>query len=127
MSAALRITATRAFSRASPSANARKPRCVGSSRRSRAGATVRGEAEGVVTFTVVVELHAVVTVDAVDDNSARAAAWRNLENKLPFAAKALGAELELDEIVASEPIHGEPNKADDAEPFYRPQRFRKQA
>jgi hypothetical protein len=55
-------------------------------------------------FEIVVELHAVVTVDAVDENSARIAAWKNLENKLPLAAKALGAELKLDDVVASEPM-----------------------
>jgi hypothetical protein len=55
-------------------------------------------------FTVVVELHAVVTLDAVDENSARIAAWKNLENKLPLAAKALGAKLKLDDVACSEPI-----------------------
>jgi hypothetical protein len=55
-------------------------------------------------FTVVVELHAVVTLDAVDENSARIAVWKNLENKLSLAAKALGAELKLDDVACSEPI-----------------------
>jgi hypothetical protein len=76
-----------------------------------------------MTFTVVVELHALVTVDAVDENSARTAAWENLENKLPLAAKALGAELELDDVACSEPTRD----GDDAQAFYRPQRFRRQA
>jgi hypothetical protein len=55
-------------------------------------------------FEIVVELHAVVTLDAVDENSARIAAWKNLEDKLPLAAKALGAELKLDDVACSEPI-----------------------
>ena len=57
-----------------------------------------------MTFTVVVELHAVVTLDAVDENSARIAAWKNLEDKLRLAAKVLGAELKLDDVACSEPI-----------------------
>jgi hypothetical protein len=78
-------------------------------------------------FTVVVELHAVVTVAAVDENSARIAAWKNLEDKLPLAAKALGAELKLDDVACSEPVpEASRNEADDAEPFYRPPRFKKQ-
>ncbi len=57
-----------------------------------------------MTFTVVVELHAVVTVDAVDENSARILAYTNLESRLKLAAEALGAELELDDVACSEPI-----------------------
>lgn len=77
-------------------------------------------------FEIVTAVIATSVVDAQDENSARTAAWRNLESKLPIGAAALGAELELDEIVASEPMpEASQNKADDAEPFYRPQRFRK--
>jgi hypothetical protein len=54
-------------------------------------------------FEIVVELHAVMTLDAVDENSARIAAWKNLEDKLSLAAKALGAELKLDDVACSEP------------------------
>jgi hypothetical protein len=46
----------------------------------------------------------VMVVDSQDENSARIAAWKNLENKLPLAAAALGVdELKLAEIVGSEP------------------------
>jgi hypothetical protein len=53
---------------------------------------------------VVVAITAVMVVDAQDENQARIAAWKNLENKLHLAAKALGAELKLDDVVCSEPI-----------------------
>lgn len=55
-------------------------------------------------FEIVTAVIATSVVDAQDENSARTAAWKNLESKLPIAASALGAELELDEIVASEPM-----------------------
>jgi len=55
-------------------------------------------------FEVEVELLAVVAVDAPDENSARTAAWRNLESRLKLAAAVLGAdELKLCDVVGSEP------------------------
>jgi hypothetical protein len=79
-------------------------------------------------FEIEVELLAVVVVEAADENSARTLAYTNLESRLKLAAEALGAdEVKILDVVGSEPIHGEPNKADDAEPFYRPPRFRGQA
>lgn len=76
-------------------------------------------------FEIEVELLAVVVVDAEDENSARTAAYTKLESRLKLAAKALGAdELELHDVVGSEPIRDE---ADDAEPFYRAARWRRQA
>lgn len=76
-------------------------------------------------FEIEVELLAVAVVDAKDENTARTVAYTNLESKLKLAAEALGVdELKLGDVVGSEPIHGDPNKADDAEPFYRPPRFR---
>jgi hypothetical protein len=55
-------------------------------------------------FEIVTAVIATSVVDAQDENQARTAAWKNLESKLPIAAEALGAQLELDDVIASEPI-----------------------
>jgi hypothetical protein len=79
-------------------------------------------------FEIVTAVIATSVVDAQDENQARTSAWKNLDSKLPIAAAALGAKLELDEIVASEPVpEASRNEAEDAEPFYRSPRFKRQA
>lgn len=80
-------------------------------------------------FEIEVELLAVTVVDSQDENSARTAAWKNLEDKLPLAAAALGVdEVKLVDVAGSEPVQeASRNEADDAEPFYRPPRFKRQA
>ena len=80
-------------------------------------------------FEIEVELLAVVVVEAADENSARIVAYTNLESRLKLAAEALGVdELELHDVVGSEPVpEASRNEADDAEPFYRPPRFKRQA
>lgn len=79
-------------------------------------------------FEIEVELLAVALVDAADENSARTLAYTNLESRLKLAAEALGAdEVKLGDVVGSEPVpEASRNEADDAEPFYRPPRFKKQ-
>jgi hypothetical protein len=80
-------------------------------------------------FEIEVELLAVMVVDSQDENSARTAARKTLENELPLAAAALGVdEVKLVDVARSEPVpEASRNEADDAEPFYRPPRFKRQA
>jgi hypothetical protein len=68
-------------------------------------------------FEIELELLAVATVNAGDENTARTLAYTSLESRLKLAAKALGVdELELHDVVGSESVpEASRNETDDAE------------